>query len=213
MFTNDVRSEIKPYPMTRLFLGSLLRRYAAQVNGLARLPLHTPFIIAANHIDFLDGFYLAYTLSDKVYRKVFFLSKTNNYFLFRTTIKVEPKEPNASLNAAINILRGGNCVCIFPEGQRNGTDVIGKGKTGVARLAMHTRLPLVPVGLQGPSASSFGGSILQLLRGKDQLTISIGEPITYWEYYRQEATPEIINKVTDHIMQSIAALAHKRYQP
>jgi len=203
-------SDVKPYLVARTLLAPWMKKHL-EVLGSENLPLKTPFLLGVNHIDWLDGLYVAYAASDVTYRRVYFLSATNNYWMFRTTIKVDRSKPRDSLHYANNVLKHGHCVCIFPEGKRNTSQELLEGKTGLARLAMATRLPMIPVGLSGPSGESFMDSIRLMNNRQEKVVVRFGQPITYWEYYRREATPDIIGDVTRHIMQSIGHLAGKTY--
>lgn len=179
--------------------------HRTRVVGLERLP-PAPFLIAANHLDFLDGILLSIALFPSVRRKIVFLSRTANYWFFGSpTIPLRGDERADALARARRILDAGEVVFFFIEGERNPTNVLSSPKTGVARLALQTGVPIVPIGLRGPSHSGFLASLL-----KARLEIQIGEPIAVQKDPRE--SPERVQELTHEVAEAVARLAGKGLQ-
>ena len=113
-----------------------------------------------------------------------------------------------AISRAIGLLRNGKIVGIFPEGSRSDNGELRKAYTGVARLALTAKVPIIPVGLVGtfeilPKAGKF-----PKLR---KCHINVGEPIFLDPYFGREYENHILRKLTDHVMHKISDLSKERY--
>src|SRR5204862_1498433 len=81
-----------------------------------------------------------------------------------------------SLQAAERALRDGECVCIFPEGVISDDLELMPGKTGVARLAAISGVPVMPVGLWGSQRTHAKGRKARLRPGTAP-RIVVGVPV------------------------------------
>ena len=96
------------------------------------------------------------------------------------------------------------------------TGQLGRGKTGVARLALTTGAPVVPVGLIGTFDLLPKNRPIPGFAGRKSITITIGEPIDI------EALPagttletvdvEHLRGITNRIMHAIAKLIGQSYE-
>lgn len=195
--------------MINLLRAILVRffRNRLTVEGAEQLPAG-PFLVAANHIDFLDGFVLTAAFWKTKRHPLHFITKTSNYGWTTLTIRIDPDNPATVLDRALARLQQGQNICIFIEGLRNQTGVLLPGKTGTARLAIAARVPIVPVGLTGiPPQRLFGASLLQMLRGHVRPTVRIGQPVL------SEASPPDPRALTDEVMRQIGRLCNKQRTP
>ncbi len=145
-----VLARILVYPMRLLF--------RVRFSGRKRIPHDGPVLIAANHVSFLDPLLLLW-LGERRLRKARFLAKAElwnipllRFFLVRTKQIPVPRASAAaagSLTAAAESLRNDQMVCIYPEGTISRDLEPMPGKTGIARLAATTGVPVTPVGLWG----------------------------------------------------------------
>ncbi|MFA6198129.1 MAG: lysophospholipid acyltransferase family protein [Patescibacteria group bacterium] len=201
---------IPTYALSYLFLGRQMRRYIAGINGQEHIPIGNGFVIAANHIDYLDGIYIGMIISRVTNRRVYFISRTNNYRLYRSTIKIPKENKERVVVQSIERLRRGFSICYFPEGARNDQPELLPFKTGVVRTAIIGHVPVLPIGLIGPSGASYRDSILLLLRGRGRLTINIGAPIS-WPAPVGELTREQLDAATGQVAETVARLSGKLY--
>ncbi len=186
----------------------LARTRLKPVEGTERLP-SPPYIIAANHVDFLDGFLVAAAFVGARHPAPYFISKTNNYGWTRATIQVNPDDPTAVLDRALDRLRRGQTMCLFVEGSRNHTPTLLPGKTGAVRLALAAGVPIVPIGIQGPLPSTyFLGSLWHLLWRPKSVTVRIGEPMRLPDL--ANPSHEDRRRLTDELMRRIAPLCGKK---
>jgi 1-acyl-sn-glycerol-3-phosphate acyltransferase len=174
--------------------------------GIQRVPVHGPVILASNHVSYLDPLVLGY-LAHKRHRKVRFLAKRElfdkrgvSWFLrhaHQIPVARNTSDAAGSLDDAVEALRHGECVSVFPEGTISLDLEPMAGKTGTARLAAMSGVPVTPVGLWGAQRILFKGHSPRWRRGIAE-TVVVGE--------RVRVGPEDdIYEATDRIMQAIAA--------
>lgn len=132
-----------------------------QLHGLDHLPAGGPAILASNHRSYFDPLVIAYAAA-QVHRPVRFLAKSELFdvpglsSVLETlgAISVERgSHSDAPLEAAATELGAGELVAVLPEGTIPRGEAFFdpelKGRTGVARLASATGVPVVPIGLWG----------------------------------------------------------------
>ena len=143
------------YHASKFLLWTFYRAgYALQVRGQAHVPAHGPFILASNHSSFLDPPVVGVSCP----RPVAFMARET---LFRhwalgawlRGVQAIPLRRDAAdlgaIRAAVERLRHGEGVAIFPEGTRQLSGQLGTAKRGVGLLAEVSRAPVVPVLVQG----------------------------------------------------------------
>jgi 1-acyl-sn-glycerol-3-phosphate acyltransferase len=104
-------------------------------------------------------------------------------------------------------LQRGSNVIIYPEGTRNIEKQV-KAKSGVIRLAIQNKVPVVPVGQIGLFDLTKGGFVP---KKKGIWYCTFGEPITYEEYYDKEPTYEELRDLTEQLMEKIETLKTNGY--
>ncbi|BAS27627.1 lysophospholipid acyltransferase family protein [Limnochorda pilosa] len=138
-------------PVVKAFLWRLFR---IQVEGVERIPSQGPAILAANHVSWVDAILVA-ALAD---RPVYFVAKQELFripvlgFILRRVYLLEARRDGrdqAVLRRALQALREGNLVGLFPEGHRSRTGRLQEARGGAALLALHAAAPVVPVGVSG----------------------------------------------------------------
>jgi 1-acyl-sn-glycerol-3-phosphate acyltransferase len=175
------------------------------IEGAHLIPPHGPVILASNHTSYLDPLALAY-VADRRHRRVRFLTKAELFdkkplgFLLRQVhqIPVVRNSPSAagSLEAAVKALDDGECVAIFPEGTISLDLDPMAGKSGTARLAAQSGVPVTPVGLWGAHRVLFKGRKPDWRWGVAETAV-VGAPV------RVRSDDDILD-ATDRIMHAIA---------
>jgi len=145
------------YPSVRACAMVVLRLwFRLRVSGVAHIPAHGPAIIAPNHKNLLDPFFVAIVTR----RHVRFMAKVE---LFRGPLAwllprlgafpVRRGGADAeALATARSILSAGGAVVVFAEGTRvQEADVLGSPHHGAGRLALETGAPIVPAAISGTS--------------------------------------------------------------
>ena len=174
--------------------------------GIHRVPVHGPVILASNHVSYLDPLVLGY-LAHKRHRKVRFLAKRELFdklgvsFFLRHAHQIPVARNSAdaagSLDEAVAALRAGECVSVFPEGTITPDLEPMAGKTGTARLAAASGVPVTPVGLWGVQRILYKGR-------KPRWRSGIAETVVVGERIRVDPDEDIYD-ATDRIMTAVAA--------
>ena len=174
--------------------------FRTKVIGQENIPLEEPVIFCGNHKSYLDPQLIVITSK----RHVRFIAKAelgkNPLFNFLGNmfdvirVKRDAKDIIA-LKEALKTLKQGGAIAMFPEGTRNGLEKGEKVKDGAAFFAVRTGAKVVPVGISG------GEKILK------KATIKYGKPLDFSKYKGQDKDKEVLEKVTDEIMNNILELA------
>jgi 1-acyl-sn-glycerol-3-phosphate acyltransferase len=203
--------------LKHILLGPLLRLvYRPRARGLQNLPETGPFILAANHISFVDSLFMPLVCP----RDVVFLGKADYFDKARTRwfMKAANVIPvrreggsagEAAIMAGIRALREGKAVGIYPEGTRSPDGRLYRGKTGVARMALEAQVPVIPVSIHGTEEIMPLDSKLPRLRGRP--TVTFGKPLYFDRYYDRPRDRFVLRSVTDEILYEIMMLTGQEY--
>lgn len=128
------------------------------VEGAHRIPAHGPAILASNHSGYLDSLGMAY-LTSLQRRKCRFLAKRELFdkrflgtalrWIHQIPVDRNTGDAAQALEAAVEAVRLGEVLAVFPEGTISMDLDPMAGKTGTARLAAATGVPVTPVGMWG----------------------------------------------------------------
>ena len=205
------------YPIAKLILAPIIDIWIKEVNGLNNIPMQGYFVIAANHESYMDHFIIVKTFVMHLDKKIHFLSKKEHFsnpiksiwHRWAGAIPLDRETKGAeALKWAIKALKSGKIIGIHPEGTRTLTGKLQKGKTGVARLALAAKVPVVPVGLIGTfDILPKGGYVPKLKKA----TMNIGKPLYFNKYYNKKLTKKLLREITDIIMKEIAKLCRQKY--
>src|SRR5262245_12437182 len=132
----------------------LVRCFGLTAEGLDHLPEDGPYIVAANHHNYLDGVVLgcavppaiAFLVMPRVWRA----TPLHPFFHRRIgSIPVDLDRPDpGALRRALDALAAGRVVGIFPEGPFSVRGRLERGLSGVGLLALHSGVPVVPAGIR-----------------------------------------------------------------
>lgn len=181
------------------------------VEGRDRMPKSGPLLVAVNHQTYSDPAVLIYAFN----RPVWWMAKRSLFkgpfisWVLRQ-VHVFPIERDrmdlAALAMAQDYLDRGRALVVFPEGTRH-PGALGKGRDGLAYLALRTGVPLIPVGVTGTD------KIRHVLRTPfhfQKLKVVIGEPFTLPRTDRIDR--EMLQASTERIMRAIADLLPAEYR-
>lgn len=207
--------------MKRVFVGPILKvMFRPWVRGEENIPAEGAAIIASNHLAVIDSFVLPLELD----REIVFIGKSDYFtgkglkgrlvagFMRRVgTIPVDRTGGRASegaLRTGLRRLEEGGLFGIYPEGTRSPDGRLYRGKTGVARLAIESGAPVIPIAMVGTNiAQPIGKKIPKPV----QLGIVIGEPLDFSRYKGMENDRFILRSVTDEIMYSLMSISGQEY--
>lgn len=195
--------------------------YQPWIRGEENIPDSGAAILASNHLAVIDSFFLPLLID----REVAFIGKSD-YFTgkgvkgwavkrFMTTVGTIPvdrsggKASQAALQAGIDRLRAGELFGIYPEGTRSPDGRLYRGKTGVARVALATGAPVIPVAMIGSNLAQPIGQALPSTRHR--VGIVVGAPLDFSRYKGLENDRFVLRSITDEIMYSLMALSGQEY--
>ena len=189
--------------------------FRMQIRGRQNMPLKGACIIASNHASFLDPPIVGTSHSREMY---YFARSTLMYTPFRrilfrllNCIPVDRQSLTMStLKASLGVLKAGYPLLLFPEGTRSETGELQKAKMGLGFIAHKARVPIVPFYIQGSHDILPKGAKWPHL---SKLRVNIGEAINFDHYYRQKGNDEIYQKISDEVMNRIAALKNELVSP
>lgn len=174
--------------------------HRAKIEGTQNIPKDEPLIFCGNHRTFLDPPLIKVTAK----REAFFLAKEDLYknpflaflgWIFEAIpVKRDSKDINA-IKTSLKHLKKGECIALFPEGTRNGLAKGEKVKDGAAFFAIKSGAKVVPVGISGKT------------KVFSKVTIRYGKPLDYSNYKNIEDEKQVLEEVTEDIMEHIIELA------
>jgi len=189
------RSRVALTAIVKAIYGTFARFEAEEAE---KLPAEGAVILAANHLSNYDVFPLQFALA----RPIFFMGKEE---LFRNPVMdwllrqlggfpvFRGEHDEWAMRHAQKVLERGQVLGMFPEGSRNKGNGLRPAKTGIARLALATQTPIVPVALHGPQYMFRGFPKRTLVR------VHFGDPIA-----PQHGETHL--SLTDRVMFALAAL-------
>jgi 1-acyl-sn-glycerol-3-phosphate acyltransferase len=181
------------------------------------LPKSGPVIVVSNHISYADPLIFAHFLY-KNGRAPRFLGKASVFKIpvigkiisGSGQIPVERESENAShaLDHAIAFLKAGHCLGVYPEGTLT-RDALGwpmRAKTGIARLAIITQVPVVPCAQWGAQEllPTYGKKIKLFPRTK--VSVWAREPLSFERWKGQENDPAALEEATRYVMDAITRI-------
>ncbi|MDP1709871.1 MAG: lysophospholipid acyltransferase family protein [Candidatus Komeilibacteria bacterium] len=202
-------------------LAPLVKKFFLEsASGLHNIPRVGPYILACNHIGVPDALVLTVLILQRDGRQLRFVAR-DDYWFSKWWVKIisrmfgvlliDWRQPAAILDRAQEKLKNNEPIVIFPEGTRNfDQESLVLGKTGVARLALVARLPVIPVGYQGSSIRSLGRALKYFIWQRRRAIVNVGKPLDFSQYYNQGMSRELLYKITDQIMIAIGALCQRR---
>lgn len=180
------------------------------VHGTEHLPRKGGYVLAANHVDWLDGFYIATAIGLARHVPVYFLTKSNNYRWTTVTVQIPADRRASIVDAAAEYLQDGKIICNFIEGQRNTGRLLLPGKTGAVRMALAAGVPIVPVGITCRPGKTMAQSLMYLFSNKQAVRIHIGRAIHFGQADPATWSNEQLKEATGKVMESISHLSGKR---
>jgi 1-acyl-sn-glycerol-3-phosphate acyltransferase len=205
------------YWLMKFLLSPILRFFfRVRVEGVENVPDSGPVILASNHLSFSDSIFLPLVLK----RRVTFVAKAEYFddpktaWFFRAVGQIPIKREGGSaadraLQSAREVLDRGGVLGIYPEGTRSPDGRLYKGHTGVARLALQTRAPVVAVAMIGTRQIQPIGQVVPRLFMP--VTIRFSQPMTFDRYGERAGDPTVLRQITDEVMFELRELSGQQY--
>lgn len=194
--------------------------FRPEVEGRENVPDSGPAILASNHLSFVDSIFMPLVVK----RKVTFVAKmeyftgtgikgwlTRMFFVGTGTIPVDRSGGRAAqeaLDTQLKVLRAGKLAGIYPEGTRSPDGRLYRGKTGVARLALDSGAPVIPVVMLNADEIQPPGKLIPRLK---RPKIRFGRPLDFSRYAGMAGDRLVERAITDEIMYELMELSGREY--
>ncbi|WP_345771216.1 lysophospholipid acyltransferase family protein [Geodermatophilus normandii] len=191
--------------------------FRPRAEGREHVPAGGAAILASNHISAADWIFMPMSLR----RRVTFLAKQEYFtgtglkgvlqrafFTGAGQVPIDRSSATAAEDAirmGIRMLEQGRVLGIYPEGTRSPDGRLYRGKVGVARMALETGVPVVPVAMTyTPRRMPFGKKLVRV-------RVCFGEPLDFSRYEGLAGDRFVERSVTDEIMYEIMTLSGQEY--
>ncbi len=191
--------------------------FRPKVTGLRHVPTNGGVIIASNHLSFSDSIFMPLVVP----RKVTFLAKSEYFtspgikgFIKKLTFialgqvpidRAGGRRSEAAILTGLDLLKAGDCIGIYPEGTRSPDGRLYKGRTGIARMAIESGCPIVPVAMFNTAEIQPTGQVVPKVRRVEMI---FGEPLIFTGDSRDL---QVLRDATDVIMKAIQTLSGQEY--
>jgi len=208
------------YQLSRVVIGPFLRAIGRpKVVGIENIPPIGPAILASNHLSFIDSMYLPLMID----RPVVFPAKAE-YFTakgplgrlwaayLRSTNQLQmdrdgARSAQATLEAAVDLLRSGELFGFYPEGTRSPDGRLYRGRSGIGYLALNSGAPVIPVAMMGTRKMLPPGAPLPR---PSRIEIRIGKPLEFG-HLAGDPPARARRAVADEVMRAIGELSGQEY--
>jgi 1-acyl-sn-glycerol-3-phosphate acyltransferase len=198
----------------------LLRVFRPWLKGVENVPVSGAAILASNHLSFIDSVFLPLVLR----RPVVFLAKSEyftgrgfkgwlvrQFFLASGQLPIDRSGGKASEDAlltGIKVLSEGKLLGIYPEGTRSPDGRIYRGRTGIARMALESGVPVIPVAMiDTEKVMPIGVKMPKVQR----IGVVFGSPLDFSRFAGYENDRFVLRAITDEIMHELVGLSGQEY--
>ncbi|MFC4694377.1 MULTISPECIES: lysophospholipid acyltransferase family protein [Geodermatophilus] len=191
--------------------------FRPRAEGREHVPADGAAILASNHLSASDWIFMPLSLR----RRVTFLAKQEYFtgtgvkgwlqrafFSGAGQVPIDRSSATAAEDAirtGLRMLREGRLLGIYPEGTRSPDGRLYRGKVGVARMALETGVPVVPVAMvYRPRRMPFGRKLVRVC-------VRFGEPLDFSRYEGLAGDRFVERSITDEIMYEIMTMSGQEY--
>lgn len=201
-------------PLTRLI-------WRPKITGKEHIPVSGPAVVVCNHTSAVETLIVPASLG----RRLTFPAKAELFSgkggpghrlvaWFLAAVGQLPMDRSGgrasagSMDGVLQVLQNGELLAIFPEGTRSPDGRLYKGKTGVARLVLQAKVPVIPIGIRNTTLRRTKRLNLPYYRRTE---LSIGAPIEFNRYASVAGNRHVLRYVTDEIMAAVQAQSGQEY--
>ncbi|HLC60967.1 MAG TPA: lysophospholipid acyltransferase family protein [Candidatus Nanoarchaeia archaeon] len=205
------------YSILKIWFPPLCKLWVSKIQGIENIPKNMPFIIAANHSSYYDDVLTYAIIVPQTNKQIHALVNSTYWKKFPAKQIIEhgkcipvyvgknydADRNKKSLQLAVEYLKKGDLIMIFPEGTRSIDGKIKKGHSGVAKIALKSKTLVLPIGIKDSNkVLPKGAGFMKFAR----CSVIIGKPLSFENYNKNS-----YGKVTRIIMQKIAKLTGQEY--
>ncbi|WP_375003090.1 lysophospholipid acyltransferase family protein [Aeromicrobium sp. CTD01-1L150] len=205
-----------------LALGPLLRLiFRPWAEGTHHVPTSGPAILASNHLSYSDWLFMPLVIP----RRVTFVAKAEyfetpgikgwfqkKFFSGSGQVPIDRTSGSAAAGAIstqLRLLSEGEICGIYPEGTRSHDGRLYRGRTGVARLALEAKVPVIPVAVINTDVVAPPGKVFGKMARPG---VRFGEPLDFSRYDGMADDRFILRAITDEIMYEVMRLSGQEYE-
>lgn len=190
------------------------------VKGAENLPKTGAGIVVCNHVSFVDSVFLPLVLP----RQMSFLAKSDYFtgrglkgWVVRTFMTAAGQLPidrtggrasEDSLNTGLRVISEGRLLGIYPEGTRSPDGRMYRGRTGVARMVLEARVPVIPTAVVGTREVMPLGAKFPRVR---RVGVVVGAPLDFSRFHGMDSDRFVLRAITDEIMYEMNRLSQQEY--
>jgi len=204
-----------------LALGPLLKLiFRPWAEGTENVPREGAVILASNHLSYSDWLFMPLVIP----RRVTFVAKAEyfegvglkgwlqrRFFSGAGQVPIDRSSGTAAAGAIrtqLRLLSEGEVCGIYPEGTRSHDGRLYRGRTGVARLALEAKVPVIPVAVINTDVIAPPGKIIGRYARPG---VRFGKPLDFSRYEGMQDDRFILRAITDEIMYEIMRLSGQEY--
>jgi 1-acyl-sn-glycerol-3-phosphate acyltransferase len=185
--------------------------FRLRTHGRENIPRTGPVLLAPNHVSYFDPA----IIGTAIWRKVNYAAKRELFDspLFGWWLRSVQSFPisrdimdRRALRTALNFLKNGKVVLMFPEGTRGDGQTLLEPRPGVGMLAYMAKAPVVPVYIKG--TDKVYPKDAKMFRFKP-ITVYYGKPLDLDGYYSAPKYRGIYMDISQEIMKGIQELKDK----
>lgn len=202
--------DVPVYAGIKRFAGRWVKEgFDIDAEGTEHVPMEGGAIVASNHASWFDPVFLGAVVD----RPIHWMAKADLFrhpvtaFIFQKAGQVKVDRVSggnqAAVDTCVDLAGQGRLVGVFPEGSRSIDGSLRRGRTGVARVALRSGLPVLPVALNSYDVLPKHAKMPTL---DDPLVVQIGEPFQFEDRAEQATDRDVCRKLTDEIMSEIGRL-------
>ena len=185
--------------------------------GIENIPKSGAAIAVCNHISYVDPLLFTHFLYDNG-RAPRYLGKASLFKLpiigrvllgaGQIPVERETSSASQSLQHAIAFLNSGHLLGVYPEGTltRDENYWPMKAKTGIARLAILTQVPVIPCAQWGAQKILPAYSKKLKLFPRTKVIVVAGKPLDFSKWYGKAEDPVALEEATAFVMSAITRL-------
>jgi 1-acyl-sn-glycerol-3-phosphate acyltransferase len=188
--------------------------------GTQNVPEEGPAILASNHLSYSDWLFMPLAIP----RRVTFVAKAEyftgrgikgwlqkSFFSGAGQVPIDRTGGRASegaIRTGLRLLASGELFGIYPEGTRSHDGRLYRGKTGIARMALEAKVPVIPVAVINTDVVAPPGKVFGRFARPG---VRFGKPMDFSRYEGLESDRYVLRAITDEIMYELMKLSGQEY--
>jgi 1-acyl-sn-glycerol-3-phosphate acyltransferase len=209
------------YRATELIAYPLLRAYfRPEVHGLEHVPRTGSVILAANHLSAADEVFtpvaarrqVAYFAKSEYFTqpglKGRFVARAFREFGHVPVDRADAQAAASTIAIGTRLLGQGSALGIYPEGTRSPDGRLHRFRTGVARLALNSGAPVIPVGLVGTDRVMIEGDRRW---HRSHVEVRFGPPLQFSGRGEDRRSSSALREVTEIVRLAVQGLSGQEY--